>query len=92
MIPDLIISIIIVFGLIIAFFALPITEYFHVQSAFPKAPVTSEEMYAVQDEVRNFFFTWWIVGILSGSFTRPDESLYKTIFYLLQFLIIRFSI
>lgn len=66
MIPDLLIWIVCVFALIIAFIWLPISEYFYVQSAFPKAAVTSGELYAEQDEVRNFFFVWWIVGFLSG--------------------------
>lgn len=71
MIPDLIISIVCVFGLIIAFIWLPISEYFYVQSAFPKAAVTSEELYAEQDEVRRFLFVWWIVGFFSGLCDQP---------------------
>lgn len=66
MIPDLIISIICTCCLIIAFIYLPFREYYYVQEKFPKAPVTSEELYAQQDEVRNFFFIWWIIGFLSG--------------------------
>lgn len=66
MIPDLIASIICVFGFIVGFIYLPIHEYYYVQEKFPKAPVTSEEMYAEQDEVRNFFLIWWILGFLCG--------------------------
>lgn len=75
MIPDVIASIIFVFGLIIAFVYLPIAEYYYVQEKFPKAPVTSEEMYAEQDEVRNFFFFWWINGFLCGLCTQISEVL-----------------
>lgn len=88
MIPDLLISIVCVLGLIIAFISLPISEYFYVQSEFPKAPVTSEEMYAVQDEVRKFFFIWWIVGVMSGLYIYPNEPFHQKISHLLQFLVI----
>lgn len=73
MIPDLLIWIVCVCGLIIAFIWLPISEYYYVQSAFPEKAMTSVELYAEQDEVRRFLFTWWIIGFLSGLYIEVNE-------------------